>query len=96
MRLVATQVGLPEIEVDAVLTSGRYCYAVRVDEAQALAYGISDVPFFVIDDRCGMSGAQPAVTVLRSLDKASSKHSPLTLVTSEGSAPSCEGDSCSV
>jgi len=56
--LVATQVGLPEIEVDAVLTSGRYCYAVRVDEAQALAYGISDVPFFVIDDRCGMSGAQ--------------------------------------
>jgi predicted DsbA family dithiol-disulfide isomerase len=96
LRALATQVGLPEIEVDAVLTSGRYSDAVRADEAQARAYGISGVPFFVIDGRYGISGAQPADAVLQTLDKAWSEYSPLTLVTLEGSAPSCEGDSCSV
>ena len=96
LRALATQVGLPEIEVDEVLTSDRYSDAVRADEAQARAYGISGVPFFVIDGRYGISGAQPADAVLQTLDKAWSEHSPLTLVTSEGSAPSCEGGSCAV
>ena len=96
LRALATQVGLPEIEVNAVLTSGRYSDAVRADEAQALAYGISGVPFFVIDGRYGISGAQPAAAVLQTLDKAWSEHSPPTLVTLEGSEPSCDGDSCAV
>jgi predicted DsbA family dithiol-disulfide isomerase len=93
LRALATEVGLPEIEVDAVLTSDRYCDAVRADEAQARAYGISGVPFFVIDGRYGISGAQPADAVLHALDRAWSERSPLTLVAPGGSAPSCEGDS---
>jgi predicted DsbA family dithiol-disulfide isomerase len=96
LRALATEVGLPEIEVDAVLTSDRYCDAVRADEAQARAYGISGVPFFVIDGRYGISGAQPADAVLHALDRAWSERSPLTLVAPGGSAPSCEGDSCAV
>ncbi len=31
----------------------------RADQAQAQAYGISGVPFFVIDGKYGVSGAQP-------------------------------------
>jgi predicted DsbA family dithiol-disulfide isomerase len=96
LRALSAQVGLPDAEVDAVLTSNRYSDAVRADEAQARAYGISGVPFFVIDGRYGISGAQPADAVLQTLDKAWSERSPLTLVTQDGSAPSCEGDSCAV
>jgi predicted DsbA family dithiol-disulfide isomerase len=96
LRVLALQVGLPEVEVDAVLSSDRYSEAVRADEAQALAYGISGVPFFVIDGRYGISGAQPADDVLQTLDKAWSERPPLTLVTPGGTAPSCEGDSCTV
>ncbi len=96
LRAICTQVGLPEAEVNAVLTSDRYSDAVRADEAQARAYGISGVPFFVIDGRYGISGAQPADAVLQTLDKAWSEHSPLTLVTQGGSSPACEGDSCAV
>ena len=33
---------------------------VRADQAQAQAYGIQGVPFFVIDGKYGVSGAQPA------------------------------------
>ena len=96
LRALAKQVGLPEVEVDAVLTSERYSDAVRADEAQARAYGISGVPFFVIDGRYGISGAQPADAVLQTLDKAWSQRPPLTLVTPESAAPSCKGDSCAV
>ena len=96
LRALSTQVGLPEAEVDAVLTSDRYSEAVRADEAQARAYGISAVPFFVVDGRYAISGAQPADTVLLTLDKAWSERPPHTLVTPGGSAPSCEGDSCAV
>jgi predicted DsbA family dithiol-disulfide isomerase len=96
LMAVATQVGLPEAEVDAVLSSDRYAEAVRADEAQARAYGISGVPFFVIDGRYGISGAQPADAVLQALDKAWSDRSPLTLVAPGDPAPGAEGDSCSV
>ena len=94
LRALATQVGLPRDEVDAVLTSERYSDAVRADEAQARAYGISGVPFFVIDGRYGISGAQPADAVLQALDKAWSERPPLTLVATEGPAPACASDSC--
>jgi len=96
LRALALQVGLPAVEVDAVLTSDRYAEAVRADEAQARAFGISGVPFFVIDGRYGISGAQPADAVLQALDAAWSERSPLALVAPDGSAPSCEGDSCAV
>jgi predicted DsbA family dithiol-disulfide isomerase len=96
LRALALQVGLPEAEVDAVLASDRYSDAVRADEAQARAYGISGVPFFVIDGRYGISGAQPADAVLQTLDKAWAERAPLTLVASEISAPTSEGDTCAV
>jgi len=96
LRALAAQVGLPDTDVAAVLTSDRYADAVRADEAQARAYGVSGVPFFVIDGRYGISGAQPADAVLQALDTAWSERAPLTLVTPGGSAPSCEGDSCVV
>ncbi len=57
---LAAEVGLDRDDVRAALESGRYLDAVRADQAQAQAYGIQGVPFFVIDGRYGVSGAQPA------------------------------------
>ncbi len=59
---LAASVGLDEAETRAALESGRYLNAVRQDQAQAAAYGIQGVPFFVIDGKYGVSGAQPADT----------------------------------
>ena len=96
LRGLAIEIGLPAAEVDAVLASDRYADAVRADEAQARAYGISGVPFFVIDGKYGISGAQPADVVLQSLEQAWSERSPLTMVTTDNSAPGCEGDACDI
>ncbi|GAA3209354.1 DsbA family oxidoreductase [Microbacterium terregens] len=58
--LLAADVGLDADAAREALQSGRYLPAVRADQAQATAYGINGVPFFVIDGKYGVSGAQPA------------------------------------
>ncbi len=57
---LATDAGLDGEAAREALRSGRYLEAVRADQAQASAYGINGVPFFVIDGKYGVSGAQPA------------------------------------
>ncbi|MFH5229587.1 DsbA family oxidoreductase [Antrihabitans spumae] len=96
LRVLAIEVGLDAAEVDAVLEGDRYSDAVRADEQQARSYGISGVPFFVIDEKYGVSGAQSADIVLQTLEQAWSERAPLTLVTTSGAAPNCEGDSCAI
>jgi predicted DsbA family dithiol-disulfide isomerase len=59
---VATKAGLDADDVRKVLDSDEYADAVRGDEAQARALGISGVPFYVFDMALGVSGAQPVAT----------------------------------
>jgi predicted DsbA family dithiol-disulfide isomerase len=56
--------------VDEVLAGDRYADAVRADERQAMVYGITGVPFFVIDRRLGVSGAQPSAVLRQALEQA--------------------------
>jgi len=56
---LAEEVGLDAAAARDALESGRYLQAVRDDQAQAASYGINGVPFFVIDGKYGVSGAQP-------------------------------------
>ncbi|WP_243695201.1 DsbA family oxidoreductase [Agromyces protaetiae] len=56
----AEEVGLDGAEARAALDDGRYATDVQADIAQAGAYGIQGVPFFVFDGKYGVSGAQPA------------------------------------
>lgn len=57
---LAADAGLDREAAREALRSERYLPAVRADQAQAQAYGINGVPFFVIDGKYGVSGAQPA------------------------------------
>jgi len=56
---LAAEIGLDRDAVESALLAETYADAVDADLAQANAYGISGVPFFVIDGRYGVSGAQP-------------------------------------
>ncbi len=57
---LAAEVGLDADAAREALESGRYGPAVQADIAQAGAYGINGVPFFVFEGKYGVSGAQPA------------------------------------
>ena len=56
---LATEAGLDGDAAREALESARHLDDVRADQAQAQAYGIQGVPFFVIDGKYGVSGAQP-------------------------------------
>lgn len=70
LHRLAVEAGLDADEVSDVLTGNRYADAVRGDEAQARAYGATGVPFFVIDGRFGISGAQTPDVILQVLGRA--------------------------
>ena len=56
--------------VAAVLAGDEYATDVRADEARAMEFGSTGVPFFVFDERLGVPGAQPPDVLLRLLDRA--------------------------
>jgi predicted DsbA family dithiol-disulfide isomerase len=71
---LAVEIGLDEDEVTAVLSSDEFGTEVDAEEAMARDLGVTGVPFFVIDRRYGVSGAQPAETLTQVLEKAWSEH----------------------
>jgi predicted DsbA family dithiol-disulfide isomerase len=56
---LAPEFGISTKDALAILESDAYVEAVRADETRASTLGISGVPFFVIDGKIGISGAQP-------------------------------------
>ncbi len=54
------------------------------------------MPFFVLDRRYGVSGAQPAGVLREALDRAWADAHPLTVVAGPDSGQACTDDSCAV
>ena len=67
---IAAEIGLDRADVVSALTSHEHLPAVKADVAQANAYGIQGVPFFVIDGKYGISGAQAPEAFTQALTQA--------------------------
>jgi predicted DsbA family dithiol-disulfide isomerase len=92
---LAQGVGLDADEVRTALETGIYAEAVRKDERLAAALGIRGVPFVVLDEEYGVSGAQPAAVFLQALETAwAAGHAPVPV--GADAAPACEGDTCAI
>ncbi len=70
LSALAVEAGLPAEGVRETLAGSAYTEQVQRDIAQAQVYGISAVPFFVIDQTYGVSGAQPPEVLTDVLEKA--------------------------
>jgi len=84
LAALAAEVGLDEAEVGAVLSGDVYADAVQADIALARGFGVTGVPFFVIDRAYGISGAQEAAVFTEVLERAWKESHPLTMVTPSG------------
>lgn len=93
---LATEVGLEEQEVREVLAGDAYAADVRADAERARAYGARGVPFFVLADAVGVSGAQPVEVFTQALEQAWATANPLQMVSSSSADATCEGDSCQI
>jgi len=69
LRAAAVDVGLDPAEVDAVLAGAAFSDEVREDLESAKRVGVAGVPFFVVDGRLGISGAQPPESLLAVLEQ---------------------------
>jgi predicted DsbA family dithiol-disulfide isomerase len=67
---LAADAGVDRHEALAVLASDEYQTDVDADEHLARSFGLTGVPFFVIDRHYGISGAQPAETITEVLERA--------------------------
>jgi len=92
---VAVAAGLDEARVREVLAGREYADAVEADVAQARAYGAGGVPFFVVDSKYGISGAQPADVFAQVLDQAWADTHPV-LQAVGGDAEACGPDGCAI
>jgi predicted DsbA family dithiol-disulfide isomerase len=74
-----------------------YADEVRADEREAAELGANGVPFFVLDRKYGVSGAQPAEVFTQALTQAWGERPPVKLIQS-GSADAevCGPDGCAV
>lgn len=67
---LSAEVGVPAAETRRVLETDAYASDVAGDIREARALGVNGVPFFVIDRRFGVSGAQASDLFLEALEAA--------------------------
>jgi predicted DsbA family dithiol-disulfide isomerase len=77
LRKAAADVGLDARRVEEVLASEEYAAEVEADIREAAALGATGVPFFVIDRKYGVAGAQPAEVMTQVLERAWSESHPV-------------------
>lgn len=75
---LAAGIGLGRADVVRSLSENEYLSAVKADVAQANEYGIQGVPFFVIDGKYGISGAQDPDTFAQALRQVRSEQAENT------------------
>jgi len=95
LRRLALDAGLTEDRVEEVLSSQEFHDEVWADQEQAAAYGATGVPFFVVDGKYGISGAQPSETFAGVLDRVWSETHPSIQVLA-GDADACGPDGCAI
>lgn len=97
LAALAAKAGLDRTETARMLADGEYAAEVRADEAEAGRLGVRGVPFFVIDRKYAVSGAQSSDMFLNALQQAWSELQPLTVLNdtkSETAASACADDVC--
>lgn len=89
------EIGLTEIEVNEALTNSLYVQKVESDTKEAQTLGARGVPYFVINRKYAIAGAQQPNEILKTFEKASAewhKDNPSALKIQEGQSCSSNSD----
>lgn len=72
LKVIGLKIGLADSDLNRILHSDEYSYDVSQDIQEGQNLGLRGVPFFVIDRKYGISGAQPVEIFVETLKKAKS------------------------
>ena len=93
---LAVAAGLDAARVDQVLAGDEFDDAVTADVRQAAAYGATGVPFFVVEQKYGVSGAQPTELFSQLLERAWAETQPAIQLVTGADGEVCGPDGCAV
>ena len=88
---LGTEIGLDAEEVKQTLSTDKFATDVNHDVAESQQLGISGVPFFVMDIKYGVSGAQAVPVFLQTLEKSYNEWAA-----TKPKLDVIEGDSCTI
>jgi predicted DsbA family dithiol-disulfide isomerase len=91
---LAVEVGLKREEVEKLLASDEMADAVRADQRTAQQIGVTGVPFFLIDKKYALTGAQPTDVIVQVLEKVIAENKIVVLNTQDGMI--CDDDGCEI
>lgn len=89
---LAVEVGLNRDAVEKLLASDEMADAVRADEQTAQQYRITGVPFFLINNKYALTGAQPTDVFVQALNKVIADDE-VTIINNQDGAI-CDDDGC--
>lgn len=98
---IGQELGLDETLVKGVLDSDQYAEAVRYDVYESQQLGVRGVPYFVLDRKYALSGAQPVAAFKEALTqsftewKAAQPQTQLTSLNKNNDAI-CDEDGCEI
>lgn len=91
---LAADVGLNREEVEKMLSSNEMADAVRADQQTGQQYGITGVPFFLINKKYALTGAQPTEVFVNALKKIIAEDEVTSIDSEDG--VSCDDDGCDI
>lgn len=93
---IAEEVGLDAEKARDVLESDQYTEDMTADIQKAAQIGVSGVPFFVLENKYAISGAQPDEVFTQALEKVWEETNQSPLVNVGGQGNTCTDDSCDI
>jgi predicted DsbA family dithiol-disulfide isomerase len=91
---IALEIGMDREEVSEVLKGNKFANEVHQDVEQAQQIGVRGVPFFVLNQKYAISGAQESDTFLQALQKAYDETKLVDLSNNEAAV--CGPDGCEI
>lgn len=93
---IVESIGLPLDEAKQVLESDQFMAQVQVDIAEAGQIGVQGVPFFVVNRKYALSGAQPLDAFVEALEQIAEEEGIRPKLKPMGKTKTtyCTGDSC--
>jgi predicted DsbA family dithiol-disulfide isomerase len=91
---IGASIGLDELELTEAINSSAFSDEVKQDEKQAQSLGINGVPFFVMNNKYAISGAQSPEIFLQVLEKSWKEYEEegQSLIMTEGESCTADGD----
>ena len=92
---LASEVGLDRDAAASMLASGAFADEVSADEQTARQYGVTGVPFFLINQKYALTGAQPTEVFVQALQKIIAEDQ-ITVLNGDENSGLCDDDGCEI